>query len=149
MVRRKIFDDIISHTIWQPCCFFLKTFKNLLWNGGTDRGETLQVWPPIDEEQKVHTYDVIGHMVWQPCSIYPKTFKIFFSGTAVQIEVKLHKWPPVHEEQKVHTYDVIGHLVWQPYWIYLKTYKITPLKRSPGESLQSLIALFLVLYILD
>ena len=48
--------------------FFIlkKTFKNLLWSGWTDRGETLQAWPPIHEEQKVHKYDVISHMVWEP-----------------------------------------------------------------------------------
>ena len=40
-----------------------KTFKNLLWSGWTDQGETLHLWPPIHEEQKVQTYDVIGHMV--------------------------------------------------------------------------------------
>ena len=34
-------------------------------------------------------------------------------------------------------------MVWQPYWIYSKTYKNTPFKRSPGEDLLSLIALFL------
>jgi len=40
-------------------------------------------------------------------------------------------------------------MVLQPYWIYHKNYKRkkqrnTPLKRSPGKGLQSLIALFLV-----
>ena len=56
---------------------FLKN-KNknlLLWSGWTDRGKTLQVWPPICEEQNVHTYDVTSHMVWQPYLIYPYTCK--------------------------------------------------------------------------
>ena len=57
----------------------------------------------------------------------------------------LHVWPPVHEAEKVHIYAIIGHMVWQPYWIYPQTYKNTPLKRSPGEGLQSLIALFFLL----
>ena len=77
-----------------------ETFKNVfLWRGWTNRGETLHVWPPVHEEQKVHTYDIIGHMVWQPYWIYPQTCK-----------------------KKKHT----------------------PLKRSPGRGLQSLIALFVV-----
>ena len=65
---------------------------------------------------------------------------------AEQIEAKLYTYdPPIHEEQKSRTHYVIGHMVWQPYWICLKTYKNTPLKRSPGKGLQSLIDLFLVL----
>ena len=40
--------------------FVFLTFKILLlWNSWTDRDETLNAWPPVDEEQKVHTYDVI------------------------------------------------------------------------------------------
>ena len=68
---------------------------------------------------------------------------ILWSGWTNRGET-LHVWLLVHEEQKVHTYDIRGHMVWQPYLIYPKTYKDTPLKRSPGEGLQSLIALFLV-----
>ena len=34
----------------------------------------LHVWLPVQEEQKVHTYDVIGHMIWQSYWIYPKTY---------------------------------------------------------------------------
>ena len=33
--------------------FNTKAFKNLLWNGWTDWGKTLQVWSPIHKEQNV------------------------------------------------------------------------------------------------
>ena len=91
-------------------------------------------------------FDVIGHVIWQPycCFFLKENLKNFLCNVWKDRGETSHIWPPIHEEQKGHTYDVIGHMVWQPYWIYLKTYKNTPLKRSPGKGLQSLIALFLV-----
>ena len=64
---------------------------------------------------------------------------------AEKIEAKHYTYDPLSMRNKSHTYDVIGHMVWQPYWIYPKTYKSAPHKRCPGEGLQSLIALFVVL----
>ena len=76
MVHRIKFNDVIGHMIRQPYCLQKIPFKNLLfWSGWTNRGETLHVWPPVHEEQKVHTYDIIGHIVWQPYWIYPQTYK--------------------------------------------------------------------------
>ena len=52
-------------------------WKKTLQNSLTDGGETLQVWPPINEEQKVPSFwwHAVGHMIWQPYWIYPETFK--------------------------------------------------------------------------
>jgi len=93
-------------------------------------------------------FDVISHVIWQPYWLFFffKPSKIFFSEKAEKIEAKLYTYDRLSMRNKSHTYDVISHMVWQPYWIYLKNYKKknTPLKRSPGEGLQSLIALSLV-----
>ena len=106
-----------SITLFSRHLFFL-TFKNL-WNGWTDRGETLHIWHPIHEEQKVHTFDVIGHMVWQPYWIYLKTYKnlLFFSRTAGQIKGKLHKKFPHGMRNTWLLRNNWCHMVLQPYWI--------------------------------
>ena len=70
MVHRKKFDDVIGY-------MFSKIFFE--WNGWTDRDESLHVWPPVHDEQKVHTYDVICHMVYQQYWIYPTPIKIHHS----------------------------------------------------------------------
>ena len=61
---------------------------------------------------------------------------------AEQIEAKLYTYDSLSMKNKRFTHDIVGHMVGQPYWTYPKTYKNTPLKRSPGDALQSL--LFLV-----
>ena len=77
--------------------FNIKTIKNLLQNGWTDRSETLQVWSPIHEEQKVlhlwhHRSHGLGAMTF---FLKNKPLKFFFSGMAWQIGGKLY--PHVHQ----------------------------------------------------
>ena len=55
------------------------TFKNLLCSGLTERGETSLLWPPVHEEQKVHTYDIIGYMVGSHISLKAIKKKIHHS----------------------------------------------------------------------
>ena len=62
--------DIIDHVIPQPYCFEkIKTFKNhLLWNGWTDRGETLHVWLPATGNKRfTHMMSLVtwfGSHIW-------------------------------------------------------------------------------------
>ena len=91
--------------------------------------------PGIKWSTKLFWDDLIGHVIWQPsCFVIFKPSKIFFSEMAEPV-ITYNIY-----EVAVLMMSLINYVTHQ----YTNSIQNTPHKTSPGEGLQSLVALFLV-----
>ena len=104
--------------------FNIKTFKNLLQNSWTDRGETLQVWSPIHEEQKVlhlwcHRSHGLATMIFWRINLFKSLSPERLDRSRGSFT---HMFPKPWGYQSVHK-QLIRQMFWQPYWIEQKSLK--------------------------